>query len=317
MLEKIPVLVLFGPTGSGKTEILERLFGQNGRAEVVSADSMQVYRSMNIGTAKPSLELRKMLTHHLIDIRNPNEQFNVGEFVQLADKHCSEIAEKGLLPVVSGGTGFYLKNFVEGLPPAPPSNPEIREGLKEELRLNGKERLLAELADCDPESAKRIHANDEYRLLRALEVFRLTQSPLSSFPISSNRTREQYSFLIIGLMRNREDLYKRINERCACMFRSGLVDEVEELFSRGYTPYDPALKAIGYREFFEQNTDGSYFLSKDFEEIEYLVSRNSRRYAKRQITYFASIPEVVWVSAEDDPVDTIVKLLYDKFVFAV
>ncbi|MDR0598294.1 MAG: tRNA (adenosine(37)-N6)-dimethylallyltransferase MiaA [Treponema sp.] len=314
----IPVLILFGPTASGKTEIVNRLAACPGGGpagyrgiELVSADSMQVYRGMDIGTAKPSPEERRRLPHHLIDIRDPNEQFNAGEFVRLADECCARIAGRSSLPVVSGGTGFYLKNFILGLSEAPPSDPEIRAALREELPRRGIESLMEELRRVDPVSAARIHPHDEYRLLRALEVFRLGGRPLSSYcsglaaPEPQDRD-SRYRFLIIGLQRERGELYRRVNERCAAMFRAGLPAEVNALVKRGYGPGDPGMRAIGYREFFIGTTeDGTteeprrgFRLATDLAGVEALVAQNSRRYAKRQITYFASIPHVQWIDVE-------------------
>jgi tRNA dimethylallyltransferase len=308
---RLPVFVLFGPTASGKTGVLTRLFGE-GRsfpraAEVVSADSMQVYRGMDRGTAKPGPEERKKIPHHLIDIRGPDEQFNAGDFVRLADEACAGIARRGKLPVVSGGTGFYLKNFILGPSGAPPSDPEIRAGLKAELARRGAAALMEELRSRDPLSAGRIHINDEYRLLRALEVVRLSGRPLSSYPafgsapaaFSGESPRPSYRFLIIGLRRPREELYRRINERCAAMFRAGLPAEVEALWKNGCTPRDPGLRAIGYREFFVEDPPGEFRLSGDLAAVEAQVAQNSRRYAKRQITYFASLEGVTWLPAED------------------
>jgi tRNA dimethylallyltransferase len=309
---KTDVLVLFGPTASGKTALLERLFGGGGdclsncRAEIISADSMQVYRGMDIGTAKPSPRERAKIPHHLIDIRDPNEQFNAGEFVRLAEEACFAVAGRGALPVVSGGTGFYLNNLVQGLSEAPPSDPEIRWQLKEELALRGTPALMEELARTDPVSAGRIHINDRYRLLRALEVSRLSGRPLSSFPSAWNpgpgkgkfRFHGNFRFRLIGLRRRREELYSRINGRTAEMFRSGLRDEVKRLCAAGYTPFDPGLRAIGYREFFIVNPDNSWRISEDMPGVEALAAQNSRRYAKRQITFFASVPGVAWIDME-------------------
>ncbi|GHV79474.1 tRNA dimethylallyltransferase 1 [Spirochaetia bacterium] len=297
------VLVLFGPTASGKTEILEQLFTGIDplcRAEVVSADSMQVYRGMDIGTAKPEADLRQRLPHHLIDIRNPDEQFNAGDFVRLADEACADIVRRGGLPVVSGGTGFYLRNFVLGLPETPPSNPRIRDQVQEELHRRGMAALIEELTACDPASAARIHPNDTYRLARALEVFRTSGRPLSSYAPTAAAARPQYRFLIIGLERNREEVYRRINERCALMFRRGLPEEVARLHAAGYNPGDPGMKAIGYREFFTEETPGVWRLSADLANVETLIARNSRRYAKRQITFFASISGVTWISTAEE-----------------
>ena len=305
-----PVLILFGPTASGKTALLERLFGFGekkfpGPVEIISADSMQVYRGMDIGTAKPSPEERAKIPHHLIDIRDPNEQFSAGEFVRLTEEACLSAAGRGALPVVSGGTGFYIKNLVMGLSEAPPSDLVIRRELKEELSLRGASSLLEELAKADPVSASRIHVNDEYRLLRALEVFRLTGCPLSSYaspwtralsPVGLCENARPFRFLLIGLRRGREELYDRINARAATMFHAGLPGEVRRLYEAGFTPEDPGLRAIGYREFFVEEA-GAWRLSEDLAGVEALVAQNSRRYAKRQITFFASIPGVKWLDS--------------------
>jgi tRNA dimethylallyltransferase len=315
-------LVLFGPTASGKTALLERVFAEYKKpVEIISADSMQVYRGMDIGTAKPSLKERAKIPHHLIDIRDPGEQFNAGEFVRLAEEACMEAAGRGALPVVSGGTGFYLKNLVQGLSDAPPSDKELRSRLKEELELNGAGVLMEELAKADPVSAGRIHINDEYRLLRALEVYRLTGRPLSSFNSPWTLTRESREdltpghegakFILIGLRRSREELYRRINERVAAMFRAGLAEEVRRLYEAGYTPADPGLRAIGYREFFveeiasiagesEGESKSSWRVSQDLAGVEALIAQNSRRYAKRQITFFSSLPDVKWIDLAFD-----------------
>jgi tRNA dimethylallyltransferase len=299
----LPVFVLFGPTGSGKTELLERLFTGNGApfaAELVSADSMQVYRGMDIGTAKPSPELRSKLPHHLIDIRGPDENFNAGDFVRLADAACVDITARGKLPVVSGGTGFYLKNFILGLGEAPPSDPAIRAELKRELAEKGAAALMSELAEKDPVSAARIHLNDSYRLLRALEVRRLTGLPLSSFAgHSAAGGRPDYRFLIVELCRPREELYRRIDRRCEEMFRAGLAAEVDALFRKGYTPGDPGMRAIGYREFFLRDENGAWRLSSDLDGVKALAARNSRRYAKRQLTFFAAMPNVIRLGADE------------------
>jgi tRNA dimethylallyltransferase len=296
----VPVVLFFGPTGSGKTRILIDIFAaplsprHKGapEAEIISADSVQVYRGMDIGAAKPSLEERNRLPHHLIDIRNPDEQFSAGDFVRLAAKACADIYGRGKLPVISGGTGFYFSSFMRGLPEAPPSDPDIRAVLKEEFALRGAARLMEELRKADPVSAGRIHINDTYRLLRALEVFRLTGRALSSYaPVSGCSA---CSFLLLGLSRRREELYRRINERCAAMFKAGLPDEVRRLVKEGYGPGSPGLKAIGYREFF--TADG--ILREDFDAVEALTARNSRRYAKRQLTWFKALPETVWINAD-------------------
>jgi tRNA dimethylallyltransferase len=267
---------------------------------------MQVYRGMDIGTAKPTAQERDALPHHLIDIREPSEQFNVGDFVRLADEACLQIAGRGKLPVVSGGTGFYLKNFILGLSEAPPSDEEVRVQLRKELEEKGASSLMEELAAADPVSAGRIHINDEYRILRALEVYRSCGQPLSSFEKNAAARRGNFNFIIIGLSRPREELYRRINERCAQMFRAGLADEVKRLFEAGFTPNDPGLRAIGYREFFveDQEEPGNWRLSRDIEGVQALVAQNSRRYAKRQITFFGGIPGVTWIECSRSEAET-------------
>lgn len=288
----IPVLLLFGPTASGKTAILEELFtGPDAiPAEVVSADSMQVYRGMDIGTAKPDAALCAALPHHLVDVCNPDEQFSVGDFVRLSDGYCPAIWRRGALPVLSGGTAFYLKLFREGLPEAPPANPLVREAVAADFAARGAAALYEDLCTLDPVAAARIHPNDHYRIQRALEVCRGSGRALSSFSRNADdSSRPSYRFLSVHLVRERASLYQRIDRRCADMFRAGLAEEVSALFYRGYTASDPGMKAIGYREFFGE--DGRLCPSLGdpavLASIEALVARNSRRYAKRQESFFA------------------------------
>ncbi|MDR2659064.1 MAG: tRNA (adenosine(37)-N6)-dimethylallyltransferase MiaA [Spirochaetaceae bacterium] len=305
-MPEIPVIVLFGPTASGKTALLEELFSGGKKtaaetisAEIVSADSMQVYRGMDIGTAKPPPDFCAALPHHLIDILDPDEQFNAGEFARRADQTCEDIHKRGMLPVISGGAGFYLKNFIQGLPEAPPADAAVREKLSAELLSAGAAALRSELQTADPESAARIHPNDEYRLLRALEVIRISGHPLSSFAVNAENHNPKYKFLLIGLERERETLYRRINERCAEMFKAGLAQEVRALFEKHYTPRDPGLKAIGYKEFFIDNYDGTYRFSDDTAGVEALTAQHSRQYAKRQITWFKKIQDVTWIRLDE------------------
>jgi tRNA dimethylallyltransferase len=292
-----PVFILFGPTAVGKTAVLERLFCGGGSAfgaEIVSADSMQVYRGMDVGTAKPDAALRAALPHHLLDIRDPGDQFNVGDFVRLAREAERAIAARGKLPVVTGGTGFYINAFIRGLPEAPPSDPAVRAALKEELRAGG-DALWEELRASDAPSAERIHPNDRYRLLRALEVFRLTGKPLSSFKVNADGEDGAARCFIASLERERSDLYARIDRRCARMMRAGLAREVKALFDRRYTPDNPSMKAIGYKEFFYKDSEDRWRMPPELDDsaltqIEERIAQNSRNYAKRQIAYFKNIP---------------------------
>ena len=255
---------------------------------------MQVYRGMDIGTAKPDGDLRARLPHHLIDIRNPSEQFTVGDFVREAGVACGEISARGRLPVVSGGTAFYLKTFVCGLPESPAVDPTVRQDVNRDLREKGPAALRAELEAGDPESAARIHVADLYRLTRAVEVLRLTGRPLSSFDVPA-APRADYDFLLIALERPREELYARIDARVAAMFAEGLADEFAGLVRSGCTEDDPGMRAIGYREFFQAQRSGCFRL----QDVQEAIARDSRRYAKRQATFFRSLPSVEWFSADD------------------
>lgn len=280
-----PVLVLFGATGVGKTDSLRYLQeGLGTPIEVISADSMQVYRGMDIGTAKPSIQFRSELPHHLIDIRNPDQQFTLGDFIGGCQDAVSDLHRRAILPVVSGGTAFYLKHLLFGMPEAPVSQPEVRGELEEILSLRGLEYLRRELEAVDPVSAGRIGAGDAYRIIRALEVWRISGRPLSSFS-REGRMREDWRVLILGLERPREELYARINTRVEQMFQAGLEDEVAVLVDRGYGPEDPGMRGIGYREFFAAESRA--------ERIE-LIQRNTRRYAKRQETFFRGLRQTHW-----------------------
>lgn len=284
-----------GATASGKTDLLEELFcgefSEFPEAEIVSADSMQAYRGMDIGTAKPDPQLRARLPHRLIDIRDPNEQYTVGDFVHLADEACRDLALRGKLPVLAGGTGFYVKNFVLGLPSAPAAEAGLRAEIAEELIRRGREALRAELVEKDPEAAARIHPNDDYRLTRALEIQRMTGRRLADFA-PSGEPREEYRFLLVELCRPREELYARIEARVEAMFAAGLPAEVAELRRKGFGAAAPGMRAIGYREFFEAEDElgrdaaNTLLLGRARE----LILRDTRRYAKRQETFFRGLP---------------------------
>ncbi len=255
---------------------------------------MQVYRYMDIGTAKPDRSVRERLPHHLIDVVDPSQQFNAGEFVRRADRLAGEIASRGRTPVIAGGTAFYLRSFLYGLPETPRGDPVTRGRLKQELREKGPGFLYGELERVDPASAARIPRRDVYRLLRALEVARAEGRPLSSIPVPQ-APRGGLRALLIGLSRPREELYRRIEERVEAMFARGLVSEVAGLLRRGYTEDDPGMQGIGYREFFQMRLG---CLTRA--EVRERIRRNTRRFAKRQITFFRSIPGVWWVHPEQE-----------------
>jgi tRNA dimethylallyltransferase len=285
--DTLSVILIFGPTGVGKTGLLSRLFP--GRGEIINADSMQVYRGMDIGTAKPDSELLRTLPHHLIDIRDPQNQFNAGDFVDEADRLVHEISSRKSLPVICGGTAFYFRNFIYGLPNTPPGNEETRDRIQSRIDETGLSGAYAELQKLDPVGAKTIGESDTYRITRALEVIEVSGKPFSSFRVSST-PRSEFRMLIIGLDRPRNELYSRINHRVAEMFRVGLAEEVAKLISGGCAARDPGMHGIGYKEFFDMRKQGCLTL-KGLEER---IARNSRRYAKRQLTFFKSFSEVHW-----------------------
>lgn len=286
-MQTVPVVVVFGPTAVGKTDFLLHF---EHIAEIINSDSLQVYRHMSIGTAKPDNSVTSRIPHHLIDCIDPDDEFSAGDFVREADRLCQEIYSHGKLPVISGGTGFFLKNFIYGLPSAPASSKEIRIQLQKRLEKEGLEALREELHSKDPESWERIKPLDSYRILRALEVFYSSGSPLSDFKLPDT-VRSGYRFLLIGLIRDRAELYERINGRVEAMFRAGLPEEYKKLRAMGYRSACPGLSAIGYREFSLMEELGSLTLN----DVKELIKQNSRNYAKRQITFFKALPDVHWL----------------------
>ncbi|MBN2536006.1 MAG: tRNA (adenosine(37)-N6)-dimethylallyltransferase MiaA [Spirochaetales bacterium] len=288
---KPPVIILFGPTASGKSHIIVNLLGKG--CEVINADSQQVYKFLDIATAKPAKEDIDRIPHHLVGIIDPKRQFNAGRFVREAEKLVFHIFKKRKLPVLAGGTGFYLKNFIYGLPEAPPSSLPVRERLKQEAGKKGIACLFNKLMDCDPEYAASIEKNDLLRIIRALEVYEISGKPLSSFNVPV-KERDDMIMYKIGLSLPREELYNRINNRVEEMFEKGLVDELRFLIHKGYTPSDPGMQGIGYQEFFLMQT--GCFLFTDIKE---LIKQNTRRFAKRQITFFKSFQDVSWFHPAD------------------
>ena len=283
---EVPVLVLFAPTAAGKTALLKTLFSQSshsffkGTAEIISADSMQVYRGMDIGTAKPDRQLLEELPHHLINIRSPHEQFTVADFTVNAQILCRSVYARGKLPVVAGGTGFYVRSLLTGLPETPSADPALRQELAERMKNEGCEKLYEQLCACDPESARVINAHDAYRIQRALEVYLTTGKKRSEFAVPKE-LRKGFRFFTLILEPPRSLLYERINSRTDEMFREGLAGEVEGLKAEGYTAADPGMKAIGYREWFTGGTE-SVICGR--------IKADSREYAKKQFTFIKGIP---------------------------
>jgi tRNA dimethylallyltransferase len=253
---------------------------------------MQVYRHMDVGTAKPSREERSRLAHHLVDVVDPSEQFNAGRFVKSAERLISEIAGRGKVPVVSGGTAFYITSLLFGLPESPPVDPEVRERLKVQAAREGTQGLYRSLVERDPEAGTKIQPRDRYRTLRALEVLESTGRSLFSFHWPRT-PRKDLRTMVVGLERERQDLYRRIELRVDRMFDEGLLGEVKTLLSMGFRPQDPGMRGIGYRELLEMRAG-----CETVRDARARIAQSTRRYAKRQITFFHTVPGVSWIHPE-------------------
>ncbi len=296
------LVFLFGPTASGKTALTLSNFSKG--FQIVNADSVQVYRYLDIASAKPSVELRKRIKHHLVDILDPWQQFTVSDFISLGDEACSRIWEEGDIPLVTGGTAFYFKHFLYGLSDAPRSDAEIRERVQRLLISEGRENLHRLLLSVDPISGKRINVNDTYRLTRALEVYFQTGSPLSSFELPTT-PRNGMKPLVIGLNRDKAELDERIAQRVDMMFDMGLMDEIRGLMAMGAKADWPGMAGIGYREFFQLMNDGEFTK----ERVRDMIIHNSRKFAKRQLTFFRSFENVLWIHPDDN--ETLEKALLE------
>jgi tRNA dimethylallyltransferase len=283
------ILVICGPTASGKSELALRL-AQELDGEIINADSMQVYRGMDIGTAKPTPEQRGNIPHHLIDVVDPDRPFSAADFAEAADRAILDIASRGKRAIVVGGTGLYIRALLKGLVDSPGGSGETRKLLQEEARELGNEAMLAKLAAVDPELAARIHPNNLVRIIRALEVHCQTGIPLSRHQQEHGFGIRRYESLQIGIRVEREELYRRIEARVERMLNEGLAEEVRRLLEAGYGRDLKSMRAIGYKEVISclagECTPG---------EAEMLMKRDTRRYAKRQMTWFNADADIIWL----------------------
>ncbi len=283
------LLVIVGPTAVGKTDtsilLAKRLHG-----EIISADSMQIYQDMDIGTAKPSLEERQGIPHHLLDIIAPGESFSVADYQELARKTISEVTSRGKLPILVGGTGLYVRAVIDPYNFIPADTDwKLREHLKAQAAEAGIEALYNWLKEVDPKAAERIHPNDERRIIRALEVYQTTGEPLSFWEQQVDR-EERYDVLMVGLTRPREQIYDRVNRRVDLMVEAGLIEEAKTLLAQGLDQNFIARQAIGYKELFNY-LQGRETLDEALEKLKL----NTRRYAKRQLTWFRADPRINWL----------------------
>jgi tRNA dimethylallyltransferase len=298
------VAVLVGPTAVGKTAVALAL-AQSLGGEIVNADSLQVYRELDIGTAKPSLEERALAPHHLIDVADPPEMYDAARFSREGRAVLEELRRRGVPPLVVGGTGLYLKALLSGLFAEGEPAPGVRDRVRRELGALGLPALYQRLLHLDPATAARLHPHDTYRIVRALEVMEATGRPLSEF-INAHRWQDApYKVLKLGLIMDREELYRKIELRVELMLEQGWLDEVEGLLTR-YPPTLKPLQALGYRHLINYLT-GRW----SWEEALTLLTRDTRRYAKRQFTWFGSDPEVRWF--HPDQIDAMARALAEFF----
>ena len=291
------VICVVGPTASGKTKMGVAL-AKRFSGEVVSVDSMQIYRGMAIGTAAPTPAEMEGVPHHMIGVADPAENWSVSRFTEAADRCVQDILSRGKLPVLVGGTGLYLDALVRGNTfAAGQQGGAVRQELQERLAQEGAAALLAELAAVDPETAARLHLRDEKRILRALEVYRETGETISEHDRKSRETPDRYDALYIGLsFRDRQDLRDRIDRRVDAMVAQGLLDEVRRLLGSGLPRDATALQAIGFKQFLAV-ADG---IATEAEAVEEVKLR-SRQYAKRQLTWLRRNPDIHWILWEKEP----------------
>jgi tRNA dimethylallyltransferase len=288
MRERRPLVAVVGPTGSGKSELALRIAGEHS-GEIVNCDSLQLYRHLDVGTAKLGLEERRGIPHHLLDVLDPDQVFTAGDYARAARAVLAGVTARGRVPVVAGGTGFYLSAMLEGLFSGPQRDQALRARLvRRERRRPGW--LHALLARCDPPSARRIHAADTQKLVRAVEVLMRARRPLSGLLAEGRDALEGYRVLKLGIDPPRDDLYARLDTRCARMFERGLLDEVGRVLAMGFPPDSKALEAHGYRQAVRV-LRGETALADAIVEAQ----RNTRHYAKRQWTWFRRDPGVIWL----------------------
>ncbi len=291
------ILVIVGPTASGKTRMAVEL-AQRHNGEVISADSMQIYRTMDIGTAKPTKEEMGGIPHHMIDVADPEEDFSVARYVEMAARCVDDVLERGKLPIVAGGTGLYIDSLLSGRTFAPFSpDSALRGELERELEEKGGQAMLEALAQVDPEAAQRLHPNDHKRIIRALEVYRSTGKTITQHNRETQAIPPRYNALTIGLaFQDRQAMWRRIDQRVDEMVAAGLEDEVRRLLTSGISPKCTAMQAIGYKEF-TQALSGEM----TWQEAADVVKLRSRQYAKRQLTWFGRNPNTRWVRWDDPP----------------
>lgn len=292
------VVVIAGPTASGKTDLAVNL-ALNANGEVISADSMQIYRYMDIGTAKPTKEEMKGIPHHMIDIADPDESYSVALYKKDAENCIKDVLSRGKLPIIAGGTGLYINSLIYNIKFSETvTDEEFRKKMNHIAQTEGPKVLHEMLQKVDPESAAKIHFNNVKRVIRALEVYEYTKKPISQHQKESRMEPPEYRYLVFILNMDRDKLYERINKRVDKMLEAGLVDEVKMLLEMGYEPGSTALQGLGYKEII------SYLNNEvPFDEAIRILKRDTRHYAKRQLTWFRAIKDAQWLEGGNENIE--------------
>lgn len=303
------VIVISGPTACGKTAFSLKLAKALG-GEIISADSMQVYRGMDIGTAKASEEEQQLIPHHMIDICDLSKNYNVVDFYYDARRVIRQVLARGRIPIIVGGSGFYLRTLLFGPPKGPSSNPKVRQVLEDEFDKVGPDKLYERLKKLDPKYAQTITCHDKQKIIRALEIIALTGDKVSNIPLRQNMRPKEFDFHCWFLYRPRDVLYKRIESRCESMVQMGLVEEVERLIPLGLRENHSAAQAIGYRQTLD------YLDHRDEAEYMMKLKQATKRYAKSQFTWFKQEPIFHWLDIEVHSTETVMELIaqdYNRF----
>ena len=304
---KSSLICIVGPTAVGKTEIAIQ-FAQHLDAEIVSLDSRQIYREMDIGTAKPTPDQRGAVPHHLIDCVEVDQPFSVAEYQRLADAAITETHGRERQAMAVGGAGLYFRGLIDGLFDGPGADAKIRSKLQREADEHGNAALHERLRQCDLETADRVHPNNRVKVIRALEVYELTGKPISALQEQWKTDEPRYPFRAFGLNMPREMLYRRIEDRGDQMVEVGLIEEVKRLLDQGYPRDCGAMQSFGYKELIEY-LDGT----RTLDEAIALLKQNTRRFAKRQLTWFCNDPRIEWLDiSQFSSIDGIVDNLLSK-----
>jgi len=302
------LLILLGPTGVGKTDISINLAQKIADIEIISADSMQIYKYMDIGTAKSNRSILNTIKHHMIDIVEPPDNFDVSQYSKLVLKIISDIFKRAKIPILAGGSGLYISSLINPLFVGPAKNIKYREILEEEAKIHGKKYLHEKLSKIDPVSALKIEINDLRRVIRALEIYESTGKTISCLQKKANEDNLKFNYQIIGLKRNRSNLYRRINLRVDRMIKNGFVDEVKMLREMGYKEDLNSMQGLGYKQV-NKYLNGMYTKEDAIDRIKI----ETRHYAKRQMTWFKNkIEDIKWIDMDEYDEDKIILMIINE-----